>query len=69
MAADLVISMVQFLWSNPADLLVAATHEQDELASWLHNQLAEQLSRRSRIMTLLAECYKVAALDSYYKSA
>ncbi len=51
-AADPVTSMVQFLWSKPADLLVAATHERDELASWLHNQLAEQLSRRSRIMTL-----------------
>lgn len=51
-AADPVTSMVQFLWSKPADLLVAATHERDELASWLHSQLAEQLSRRSRIMTL-----------------
>ena len=51
-AADPVTSMVQFLWREPADLLVAATYERDELASWLHNQLAEQLSRRSRIMTL-----------------
>ncbi|MFO0699604.1 MAG: universal stress protein [Nitrospira sp.] len=51
-AADPVTSLVQFLWSKPADLLVAATHERDELASWLHNPLAEQLSRRSRIMTL-----------------
>lgn len=51
-AADPVTSMVQFLWREPADLLVAATYERDELASWQHNQLAEQLSRRSRIMTL-----------------
>ena len=51
-AADPVTSMVQFLWREPADLLVAATYERDELASWLHNQLAEQLSTRSRIMTL-----------------
>lgn len=52
MGADPVDSVVQFLWHKPTDLVVLATHERDELSAWYHKPAAEDISRRSGIMTL-----------------
>lgn len=52
MGADPVDSVVQFLWHKPTDLVVLATHERDELSTWFHKPAAEDISRKSRIMTL-----------------
>ena len=50
--SDPLASLLQFLWRKPADLMVLAKHEDDDLMQWLRHSMAETLSRKSRIMTL-----------------
>lgn len=52
MPEDPVASVAQLLWRKPVDLMVLATHENDDLMHWLHHPMAETMSRKSRIMTL-----------------
>jgi nucleotide-binding universal stress UspA family protein len=50
--ADPVTSMVDFLSKHPHDLIVLATHQYDGLKCWMHEQVAEPISRKAGEMTL-----------------
>ncbi|MDP3596433.1 MAG: universal stress protein [Nitrospirota bacterium] len=52
LAEDPVMSVVQWLAHQSADLMVLATHEHDQLASWFHHPAAHMVARQSRTMTL-----------------
>lgn len=46
------MSVVQWLARQPADLMILAAHEHDQLASWFHHPAAHMIARKSRTMTL-----------------
>lgn len=52
LAEDPVMSVVQWLSRQPADLMILAAHEHDQLASWFHHPAAHTVARKSRTMTL-----------------
>lgn len=52
MAENPIVSVVQFLWRKPADLIVLSAHKLDHFVQWLHHPMAETMSMKSRIMTL-----------------
>jgi nucleotide-binding universal stress UspA family protein len=45
-------ALLDYLGTHPADLLVMATHQQEGIARWQHQAIAEPLARGSRIATL-----------------
>jgi nucleotide-binding universal stress UspA family protein len=45
-------SILEYLETRPADLLVLATHQSGGLAGWLGNAIAEPLARHARMLTL-----------------
>ncbi len=49
---DPVEAVLAFLWKNPSDLIVLATHQYKGGAAWLHKSVAEPLVRRATQMTL-----------------
>lgn len=49
---DPMFSVVQCLQHSPADMVVVATHERDQLSDWLKNPVAPDISRNSQITTL-----------------
>lgn len=49
---DPIVSVMQCLQQSPADMVVVASHERDQLSDWLQNPVAADISRQSRITTL-----------------
>lgn len=47
-----VDAILQFLDSNPADLIVLATQGRDGVARWLHGSVAETIARQAKAPTL-----------------
>jgi nucleotide-binding universal stress UspA family protein len=45
-------ALLDYLGAHPADLLVMATHQQEGLARWQHQTIAEPVARGSRSATL-----------------
>ena len=50
-------ALLDYLGTHPADLLVMATHQQEGLARWQHQTIAEPLARGSRIATLFVPAH------------
>jgi len=56
-AANPTEALLDYLGTHPADLLVMATHQQEGLARWQHQTIAEPLARGSRIATLFVPAH------------
>jgi len=56
-AANPTEALLGYLGTHPADLLVMATHQQEGLARWQHQTIAEPVARGSRSATLFVPAH------------